>query len=1680
MSSQHCLNTKVQSSNQLPELKSQTTPSCVNTSREKETNQIIVVVDSSLDDYSFLVAGVISPCKVIVLDHRESGIAQITEILRTESHVRELHLLSHGSPGCLYLGNTELKSNDLDNYFDELQSWKQAFSKTSQIFLYGCHLALDKCGQSFVQKLHDFLGIGIAATNTIMGNHENHKSWDFPVQIGSMHPSQVLSEELMLSYSGFFGDLSLSWANSIGSLGRNSGTAIATDDFNNVYAVGRFTGEIDINDDGIFDLVSQETTGLRNGYIVKFNENGDLTWSNTIDDTSTASDVEIDSLGNAYIVGSQSNRITDLGSSLIKYSPQGEVLLRKDFDLSSANSIGIDSTENIYIAGSVDRSVDLNGDGEFDLLRRPGSLISDSYLLKLNGDGSLIWSLQFNSSQRNSANSIAVDPFDNIYVTGRFSGSVDLNNDGNFDLVPDGRSDAYIAKFSDDGSLIWAESIGGSGDDVGTDITVDNFGNVYATGRVSGGLFGRRIDINNNGVNDLVLGEGTSTYIVEFDSSGNLLWSKDILVSSSSRVLGGRGIYVDDSGNIYNVGSFAANVDINGDGFFDLQPTERSSTVPFSDGYLLKFDDNKNLVYAKKIGDGLTDSASDIAIDQSGFINVIGSFTSSNIDLTNDGTPNLFSGGGDSDAYIIEFQEIYTLEDEIIEEDESMVEKIPQPEEEEELTSIVEEQEDNSTVEQIPQPEEEDGLVSEGDKLDDPDFRFINLSPLNIYLIDTEFSLNTATNREEASGTFQIGLENSPSPLLQVNGSISYDQESIQVDGLMSALVGETNLPLFTGGFQIEVGQTDTLTLNDTTPDNQETVELAGLDLKLNGLEFTAEGLAFQSQVNLPTELGDFAFNVTDPNRILINDQGISVTGGSINFPDIDWRIANLLRLKAEDLQATYLQEEGIILQGKVELPEVFNLTGNLVGTEDNPNYIRINADQDPLVDLRGSISTGGYKLIPNVWELRSAEVFLDTSANEIQGDASLLIPTGIVLEGGLGFIENQINYLSLGASELNQPIGTTGIFLQSISGQIDNIASSDTDLIEFLGQTEMTAGAEVNLSLPSWLGGNVSGSVLGLGLEALIDPERLSGSGDITLLGGLARGNGQAELNWNQGTLTASTSFNILDSFIQTQSDFKATSSLDIGMAGSASVNIPSRLPFGGTQLGSGNFALQFTNDNNLSNDFIAGWGEISNPIPFASDIVIGVQVDFDGSWSTIGASEIPKTNSFYVEPETEYLLLNASWENNNQDLVEVQVIDPQGNIYQENEFESQGFYILDDLSNEFQKTVLINTPTEGIWDLQVIDDSGIGTIETTAFRDASQSVIEITGLESDETGAEITINYDAFSTNEDTQISLFYDTKNSGTDGILIADYLLDSQGSGSFTWDTQGLVPGDYYVYGMISGGDSIPSFGYSSEPVSIKNQADLSITKTVTSESPDTNSVVTYKIEVENQGDITSEQVSLNKSLPTGASLVSASLDPVFQSDTDLIFDIGDLAGGETNSIEVTLDISSVTDALSTRSQVSSKTFDPNFNNDFVIIDGLDTSDTTEDSEFENDTLIGGMGDDLVRDEGESTLFILDDQTAISSVESTNNLTSRYRDFLTLFGVENMNSIIDSNPTEEIEIIAEFNIESDTIGLSTGVEFDDLVFTPEGNNTRIELGDKTLAIIEDIDSISLRNDVNFIRI
>lgn len=130
-----------------------------------------------------------------------------------------------------------------------------------------------------------------------------------------------------------------------------------------------------------------------------------------------------------------------------------------------ATDIALDASNNIYISGF----------GKSD------STGSDFLIIKINSTGNLQWGKLYDSPshQYDQANSIAVDVFGNVIVTGecdRDPGIVD-----NDDLV--------TVKFDSGGNLVWANEFNGLGDDTdrGEKVVTDALGNVYVTGRAYNG-----------------------------------------------------------------------------------------------------------------------------------------------------------------------------------------------------------------------------------------------------------------------------------------------------------------------------------------------------------------------------------------------------------------------------------------------------------------------------------------------------------------------------------------------------------------------------------------------------------------------------------------------------------------------------------------------------------------------------------------------------------------------------------------------------------------------------------------------------------------------------------------------------------------------------------------------------------------------------------------------------------------------------------------------------------------------------------------------------------------------------------------------------------------------------------------------------------------------------------------
>ncbi|MGF1495025.1 MAG: DUF4347 domain-containing protein [Microcoleaceae cyanobacterium] len=132
----------------------------------------ILFVDAQVPNYQQLIAETLPGIEIFILDSQRNGIQQITEILSQSLNFSKAHIVSHGSPGCLYLGNSRLSLDTLDDYAEQLRSW---FSET--LMLYGCNVAAGDAGAEFLEKLQRLTGSAIAASTTPIGHGDKGGNW---------------------------------------------------------------------------------------------------------------------------------------------------------------------------------------------------------------------------------------------------------------------------------------------------------------------------------------------------------------------------------------------------------------------------------------------------------------------------------------------------------------------------------------------------------------------------------------------------------------------------------------------------------------------------------------------------------------------------------------------------------------------------------------------------------------------------------------------------------------------------------------------------------------------------------------------------------------------------------------------------------------------------------------------------------------------------------------------------------------------------------------------------------------------------------------------------------------------------------------------------------------------------------------------------------------------------------------------------------------------------------------------------------------------------------------------------------------------------------------------------------------------------------------------------------------
>ncbi|MBW4690325.1 MAG: DUF4347 domain-containing protein [Lyngbya sp. HA4199-MV5] len=175
------------------------------------TTDTMVVIDPCLPNYTHLAAGGVKGTAILILNPRLDGVAQITTALSNHPHLRNLHLVCHGAPGCLYLGDGQLSLETLENHASQLQSWFP--HRKSQLFLYGCNVAAGDAGAELIERLQTLTGAAIAASTTPIGHSSLGGNWHLDATTRDMDVAVCFQDDVMQTYPAVLaaGDLDTSF-----------------------------------------------------------------------------------------------------------------------------------------------------------------------------------------------------------------------------------------------------------------------------------------------------------------------------------------------------------------------------------------------------------------------------------------------------------------------------------------------------------------------------------------------------------------------------------------------------------------------------------------------------------------------------------------------------------------------------------------------------------------------------------------------------------------------------------------------------------------------------------------------------------------------------------------------------------------------------------------------------------------------------------------------------------------------------------------------------------------------------------------------------------------------------------------------------------------------------------------------------------------------------------------------------------------------------------------------------------------------------------------------------------------------------------------------------------------------------------------------------------------------------
>ena len=288
---------------------------------------------------------------------------------------------------------------------------------------------------------------------------------------------------------------------------------------------------------GAYQTLGDSVNGA--AFIAKFNSSGSLLWATYYGDSDYGEGFIIDKFQDIYFTGFtnskygvatkgayQASNNGNRDAYLAKFNSSGNLIWATYFGGSGddqGGSLVLDTFGNVYLSGITQSITNISTTGAYQT--KGDSVNPDVFLAKFNSSGSLLWATYYGGAGDDEGGVGAIDLSGNLYLSGLTNSSSGIATSGAYQTSLAGGFDAFLAKFSTSGSLLWSTYYGGDGDDFGVGNIVDKYGNMYLSGTTNS-LYG----IATTGAYQTFFTGGSNPlsndiFLTKFDSNGNRIWA---------------------------------------------------------------------------------------------------------------------------------------------------------------------------------------------------------------------------------------------------------------------------------------------------------------------------------------------------------------------------------------------------------------------------------------------------------------------------------------------------------------------------------------------------------------------------------------------------------------------------------------------------------------------------------------------------------------------------------------------------------------------------------------------------------------------------------------------------------------------------------------------------------------------------------------------------------------------------------------------------------------------------------------------------------------------------------------------------------------------------------------------------------------------------------------------------